>query len=180
MFVRRGIDHYAVSVSGLQHLAVTVIHQELATRLVKLVVACVSPTRPLIEEDLTDGLQGNHVVHDEDAIDKCVEELTSAIQEATAASAHKRVPPADSRPPLPASIQGEIRAKNRLRKQWQVTRDPALNAEVNRLQRSVTYRLNEWRNEQWIDTLESLESEDQSLWKWTKRVMRVPTPLPPL
>jgi hypothetical protein len=44
----------------------------------------------------------------------------------------------------------------------------------------VTYRLNEWRNEQWSDTLESLDTEDQSLWKVTKRVMRVPTSSPPL
>jgi hypothetical protein len=63
-----------------------------------------------------------------------------------------------------------------LRRQWQVTRDPALKAQVNRLQRSVTYR----RNDQWSDTLESLDSEDQSLWKVTKRVMRVPTPSSPL
>jgi hypothetical protein len=65
-----------------------------------------------------------------------------------------------------------------LRRQWKVTRDPALKAQVNRFQRSVTYRLNEWRNEQWSDTLESLDSEDQSLWKMTKRVMRVPTHSP--
>ena len=45
--------------------------------------------------------------------------------------------------------------KNRLRRQWQITRDPALKAEVNRLQRSVTRRLNEWRNDQWSATLES-------------------------
>jgi hypothetical protein len=44
----------------------------------------------------------------------------------------------------------------------------------------VTYRLNEWRNEQWSDTLESLGSENQSLWKMTKWVMQVPTPSPPL
>jgi hypothetical protein len=67
-----------------------------------------------------------------------------------------------------------------LRKQWQVTRDPALKAQINRLQRSVTYRLNEWRYEPWSDTLESLDSEDQSLWKTTKRVMRVRTPSSPL
>jgi hypothetical protein len=35
-------------------------------------------------------LPGNPVVNDEEAIDKCVEELTSAILEATAASAPKR------------------------------------------------------------------------------------------
>jgi hypothetical protein len=127
---------------------------------------------------LDDRLPGNSVVNDAEAIDKCVEELTSAIQEATATSAPRRRPRADPRSPLPASIQDEIRLKTRLRRQWQVTRDPGLKAQVNRLQRSVTYRLNEWRNEQWSDTLESLDSEDQSLWKMTKRVMRVPTPSP--
>jgi hypothetical protein len=44
----------------------------------------------------------------------------------------------------------------------------------------VTYWLNEWQNEEWSDTLESLDSEDQSLCKMTKRVMRVPSPSPPL
>jgi hypothetical protein len=39
----------------------------------------------------------------------------------------------------------------------------------------VTRRLNEWRNDQWIATLESLDPEVQSLWRMTKRVMRVPT-----
>ena len=45
---------------------------------------------------------------------------------------------------------------------------------------SVTRRLSEWRNDQWSATLESLNPEDQSPWKLTKRVMRVPTPSPPL
>jgi hypothetical protein len=65
-------------------------------------------------------------------------------------------------------IQDEVRLKNRLKRQWQVTRDPTLKARVNCLQRSVTYRLNEWRNDQWSNTLESLDSEDQSLRKMTK------------
>jgi hypothetical protein len=56
------------------------------------------------------------------------------------------------------------------RRQWQVTRDPALKVQVNRLQRSLTYRLNGWRNEQWSDMLESLDSEDQSQNKKTKRL----------
>ena len=70
--------------------------------------------------------------------------------------------------------------EKRLRRRWQVTRDPALKAEVNRLQRLVTRRLNEWRNDQWSATLDSLNPEDQSLWKLTKRVMIVLTPSPPL
>jgi hypothetical protein len=129
---------------------------------------------------LEDRLPGNPVAIDEEAIDKCVEELTSAFQEATMASAPRRRPRADQRPPLPPSIQDEIRLKNRLRRQWQVTRDPALIAQINRLQRPVTYQLNQWRNDQWSDALESLDSEYQSLWNMMMRVMRVPTPSPPL
>jgi hypothetical protein len=53
-------------------------------------------------------------------------------------------------------------------------------AEVNRLQRSVTRRLNVWRNDQWSATLKSLDREDQSLWRMAKRAMRVSTPSPPL
>ena len=48
------------------------------------------------------------------------------------------------------------------------------------MQRSVTRRLDEWINDQWSATLLSLDPEDQSLWRMTKRVMRVPTPYPPL
>jgi len=51
---------------------------------------------------------------------------------------------------------------------------------VNRLQRSVSSRLNEWRKDQWSATLESLDPQNQSLWKMTKRLMRVLTPSPPL
>jgi hypothetical protein len=114
------------------------------------------------------------------AIDRCVENFSGAIQKALEASTPKCRPRVDPRRLIPAGIQDEIRLKNRLRRQWQVTRDPALKAEVNRLQRSVTRRINEWRNDQWIATLESLGPEDQSLWRMTKRMMRVPTPTSPL
>ena len=44
----------------------------------------------------------------------------------------------------------------------------------------MTRRLNEWRNDQWSATLESLHPEDQSVWRVTKRVMKVTTRSPPL
>jgi hypothetical protein len=44
---------------------------------------------------LEDRLSGNPEINDKEAIDKCVEDLTSAIQAATAASAPKRRPHAD-------------------------------------------------------------------------------------
>jgi hypothetical protein len=112
-------------------------------------------------------------------IGTCVEN-SGAVLKALEASTPKRHPRDDPRPWIPAGIQDEIRLKNRLRRRWQITRDPALKAEVTRLQRSVTRRLNEWRKDQWSATLESLDPEDQSLWRMTKWMMRVPTPTPPL
>jgi hypothetical protein len=51
-------------------------------------------------------------------IDTCVEKVSSAITEALAASAPRRRPRFDPRPPIPARIQDDIRLKNRLRRQW--------------------------------------------------------------
>jgi hypothetical protein len=96
----------------------------------------------------------------EGEIDTCVEEMSSEILVALAASNPESRPRDDPRPPIPAFIQDATRLKNRLRRQWQITRDPALKADVNRLQRSVTQQLNEWRNDQWSGTLESLDPED--------------------
>jgi hypothetical protein len=81
---------------------------------------------------------------------------------------------------LPVHIKDEIHLKNRLRRQWQTTRDPVSKAETNRLQRSVTRELIEWRNHKWSNTLESLDPEVQSLWKMTRWLMTIPTPSPPL
>ena len=108
-------------------------------------------------------------------IDTCVKIFSAAVLQVLAASTPTCRPRYDPRPPITACIQDEIRLKNRLRRRWQVTRVPVLKAEVNRPQRSVTRRLNEWRNDQCNATLESLEPEDQSLWRMTKRLMRVPT-----
>ena len=42
----------------------------------------------------------------------------------------------------------------------------------------MTHRLKEWRKDQWSATLESLDPDDQSMWRMTKWLMRVPTPSP--
>jgi hypothetical protein len=132
------------------------------------------------QASLEERLPSTPLLPNEGVIDTCVEEISSAILEVLAASTPESGPRDDERPPIPACIQDEIRLKNRLRRQWQMTRDPALKAEVNRLQRAVTHQVNEWRNAQWSGTLDSLDLEDQWLWKMTRRVMRVPTPSPPL
>jgi hypothetical protein len=63
ILVHKGIDHYAAPVLGLQYLEATAIHLVLATRLVKLASAYLSPTWPLIESDLTECLSsGIHIL----------------------------------------------------------------------------------------------------------------------
>jgi hypothetical protein len=119
-------------------------------------------------------------MHNRMAIDTCVENFSGAVLKALAASTPKCRPRDDPRPPIPAGIPYEIRPKTQLRRRWQITRGPTLKAEINHLQRSVTCRLTEWRNYQWNATLESLDPVDQSLWRMTKRVMRVSTPSSPL
>jgi len=87
-------------------------------------------------------------LHNEMTIETCVENLSGAILKTLAASNPKRRSRVDPRTSVPAGIQEKIRLKNRLQRQWQITRTPALKTEVNRLQRSVTRRLSEWRNDQ--------------------------------
>jgi hypothetical protein len=43
----------------------------------------------------------------------------------------------------------------------------------------VTNR-HEWRNDQWSSKLESLDLEEQLLWKKARRMMRKPTPSTPM
>ena len=113
----------------------------------------------------------NPELHNSMDIDTCVENFSGTILGALEASTPKRHPNGEPRPQIPAGIQDEIHLKNWLRRRWQVSRDPTLKTEVSRLQRSVTRWLNEWRNDQWSATLESLNPKDQSLWKVTNRVM---------
>ena len=96
---------------------------------------------------LEDHIPFDPELHNGMAIDTCVENFSSDAPKALAASTPKCCRRDDPRPPISAGIQDEIRLKNRLRRWWQVNRDPALKAELNHLQRSVTHLLNEWRND---------------------------------
>jgi hypothetical protein len=102
---------------------------------------------------LEDQIPFDPELHNGLAIDTCVENLSCPVLKALAASTPMSRPRDDPRPLIPARIQDEISLKNRLRRRWQLTREPAPKAEVNRLQPSVNRRLNEWRNDLWSATL---------------------------
>jgi hypothetical protein len=131
------------------------------------------------QEQLEAEIPFNPELHNDMAIETCVENFSGDVLKALAACTPKRRPRDDPSALIPAGIQDEIRLTTRLRRQWQMTRDLTMTAEVNRLQRSVTCRHNDWRNEQWGATLESIDPEDQSLWRITKRMMRFPNPTSP-
>lgn len=115
------------------------------------------------QDRLEDEIPFNPELHDKVAIDTCAEKLSGAILENLAVFTPKGRPRDDTRPPMAPRIQDEIRPKNRLMRQRHITMDPSLNADVNRLQRSVNRQLNEWRNNQCRATLPSRDPEDQSL-----------------
>ena len=131
---------------------------------------------PNFQACLEAGHPSNPDLPNEVAIDTCVKELSSAISKALTDYTPKCCPRAETQPSLPVHIQDEITPENQLRRQWQITRGPSLKADVNLLQRSVTNQLNKRRNDQWSNTLESLDPENQSLWKMTRWVKRIPTP----
>ena len=58
--------------------------------------------------------------------------------------------------------------------------DPTTKLRINQLQRQIGYEIGKWQNEHWTATLESLSPEDTSLWKITRRIMRIQDPNPPL
>ncbi|PSN43798.1 hypothetical protein C0J52_15506 [Blattella germanica] len=51
---------------------------------------------------------------------------------------------------------------------------------MNRLQRSINFEVRVWKNDLWTEKLETLDTQDSSLWKMTKQLMRVQDPTPPL
>ena len=145
------------------------------------------PSRPAkLETSRLDSLPGPLVSQIErkspsgsvEDIDARLDELTNAIHEAMSASGAKSQP---AKQPL-LCIPPMINAKRRigLGDSGRINGDPATKNRVNRLQRWIGIELNKWWKTQWADTIESLNREDQSLWKMTKRVMRIPDPNSPL
>jgi hypothetical protein len=72
-----------------------------------------------------------------------------------------------------------IRAKNRARRTAHRTGWPIDRREANRLQFGVKQALSVFRNEQWEQKLESLNSEDNSIWKMAKILRNTRKPFPP-
>ena len=120
------------------------------------------------QDHLAAGFPGETRVESMEDIDASLETLTKAIQDALRVAAPMHQPDEDRSRPVPLFIFAKIREKN-----WLVTRDPATKLRINQLQMQIDYELGKRWNEQWAATLKSLTPEDTSLWKITRRIMRI-------
>jgi hypothetical protein len=59
ILVRRGIDHHAVPIQGLQHLEATAIQVKSVNKPVKILAVYLSPSRPILASDLSACLGGS-------------------------------------------------------------------------------------------------------------------------
>jgi len=96
------------------------------------------------------------------AICTCVENSSGAVLKALAACTPKCRPRDDPRPPIPAGIQDE-KPEEPAAEAVADHKIPHSESLVNSLQRSVARRLIEGKHDQCSATLESLDTEDQSL-----------------
>nr|CAD7198365.1 unnamed protein product [Timema douglasi] len=113
-------------------------------------------------------------------IDHGAELIASAIKGSLEASTPRHRPKRAPQASLPDSILRHVREKNRLRKAWQVSRDPVDKANWSRKVHAVREMVREYRNSVWEDKIESLCVQDRSLWQMTRNLMRVPAPRPPI
>lgn len=101
-----------------------------------------------------------------------VENLTTAIKSAIDRCTVEHQTRASNPMLLPIAIREQIRRKNTARKRWQRSWDPADKAEANRLQGQVKRAIQQYHNETWNAKLESLNIQDNSIWKMAKAMKR--------
>ena len=108
------------------------------------------------------------------------DELTTAVHDVITASSPKRQSAKQLPSFIPPAIIATIRENNRLRRGLFINRDPTNRIRFNLLQNWIGSELTVLRNTQWTDILESLSAKDQTLWKMTKRILRISDPNPPM
>lgn len=73
-----------------------------------------------------------------------------------------------------------IKIRNRIRKEYQRTFNPALKVEINALQREIKHSIREQKKRNWEDFTENLVSTDNSLWRVAKKLKGSDFLMPPL
>jgi Reverse transcriptase (RNA-dependent DNA polymerase)/Endonuclease-reverse transcriptase len=112
-------------------------------------------------------------------IDNSITQLTDAITH----SKHLHIPKThfiEHKLEITDFVAHLIKHKNKLRKSWHTSKDPALKTLINKLTYQIKIRIKQIKNEAWSKKLEKLNSVDGSLWKLAKSIRRTKIAIPPL
>ena len=108
------------------------------------------------------------------AVSKLTDDILSSHQSAT------KIINTKSEIYTPLYIKDLIRTKNRIRRLWQRHRDPRDKAELNRIQNRIKTALRNHIQQDWTNYLSSLDPDDGSLFRATKRCKRANLNIPAL
>lgn len=81
---------------------------------------------------------------------------------------------------LPPHLLAAISEKNRVRREWLRTRNPATRRLLNQMQRALRRDLDNHRNRVWADRVAALRVSDGTAWQATKHFLRRSPRMPPL
>lgn len=99
-------------------------------------------------------------------IDRALEKFTSTIN--FAIQSNSVVKPRGNSNKLPPEIILEIREKNRLRRQWQTTRDPAIKNALNSKIQFIRSIITTYKQDEWNKYLDTVNIQDGSLYRINK------------
>jgi hypothetical protein len=100
----------------------------------------------------------------ENAVNKLTNKINDAIKNSSQTINKDRVHK------LPSHIRNLIKQRNSARKIYQFLRTPASKLEYNSLCRTVKEKIRKFNQEQWSDFISGLSTQDNSLWKFQKRL----------
>ncbi|GFT85565.1 putative RNA-directed DNA polymerase from transposon X-element [Trichonephila clavipes] len=98
-------------------------------------------------------------------LDVAIGRLGENISEALVAASKPKFKPAPIK--LPPDIRSKIRHRNRVRRFWQRSRDPALKNELRTISNEVTSDIRHLSRARWEKTIEELSPETGTLWRCT-------------
>ncbi|KAL4143249.1 hypothetical protein QTP88_005604 [Uroleucon formosanum] len=103
-------------------------------------------------------------------IDQAIEKFSTTIHAAIGQNS-SAMKPRRATMVLPSFIIDEIKAKNRLRREWQTSRDPETKRRLNAKQHFIRAVLSTHKKDKWDKFLESLDTQDGSIYKINKTLL---------
>ncbi|GJQ66382.1 hypothetical protein Trydic_g8491 [Trypoxylus dichotomus] len=143
-----------------------------------------TPTRhsvswPAFTDHLSNNMGPIERIEDVTQLEAAVQTVTDRVLESVQ-YATNIIPIHDDRAFIPREIRDLIRQKNRLRRRWQRTLDPAYKAEYNDLAWRTKAALDQFRNKRWDDFMNQASESTSAFWRAVKIMKCRRTPMPPI